>query len=133
MVWDNGLELKKFNFRDGHGFQLLREAGVKTAIITSETMAIVQKRADKLRVDYLSMGNHTKLDYMKKICNDLSIELSEVAYIGDDVNCIELLSAVGMAACPADADARVKAIPGIQVMTKKGGEGCVREFCETIM
>ena len=50
---ENGMELKKFNFRDGMGFQLLREVGVKTAIITSENTSIVKKRADKLKVDYL--------------------------------------------------------------------------------
>ena len=100
---DNGLELKKFNFRDGHGFQLLREAGIKTAIITSENTPIVQKRADKLKVDYLSMGNHDKLSYVKHICEELGIDLSEVAYIGDDVNDAKLLAAVGYAACPNDA------------------------------
>jgi N-acylneuraminate cytidylyltransferase len=66
----------------------------------------------------------------QEICQELGITLQETAYIGDDVNCIELLSAVGLAACPDDADERVKNMPGIKVMTKKGGEGCVREFIE---
>ena len=92
---DNGLELKRFHFRDGHGFQLLREAGIKTAVLTSENTPIVQKRADKLKVDYLSMGNHDKLAYMKKLCADLGIDLAQVAYIGDDVNDMELLQTVG--------------------------------------
>ena len=130
---DNGLELKKFNFRDGHGFQLLREAGIKTAIITSETTAIVQKRANKLKVDYLSMGNHNKLDYMKKVCNELSIELSEVAYIGDDINDSNLLRSVGFAACPADAHLDVKSIDNIQILSTNGGCGAVREFIDKLL
>jgi len=59
--------------------------------------------------------------------------LKEVAYIGDDVNCFELLSSVGLAACPSDALDTIKNIPGIIQMKKKGGEGCVREFVELIM
>ena len=63
----------------------------------------------------------------------MGITMQEVAYIGDDVNCVELLSAAGYAACPADACDRIKEIPGVHVMSKKGGEGCVREFCEKII
>lgn len=129
---ENGDELKKFNTRDGMGLGMLREKGIKVGIITSEDRELNQRRADKLKLDFFYQGkkNGGKLAVAKEICEKMGITLQEVAYIGDDVNCIELLSAVGLAACPADADARVKAIPGIKVMTKKGGEGCVREFTE---
>lgn len=127
---ENGDELKKFNTRDGMGFQLLREAGIKTGIITSENTKIVENRAKKLKVDFLYQGKRDggKLAVAKEICEQLGITLDEVAYIGDDVNCVELLKAVGVKACPADSCEEVKAIPGIHVMTRKGGEGCVREF-----
>ena len=88
---ENGIELKKFNFQDGMGFKLLRDEGIKTAIITSEDTAIVKKRADKLKVDYLSMGNWDKLGFVKNICSELNISLQDVAYIGDDMNCHNLL------------------------------------------
>lgn len=129
---ESGDELKKFNTRDGMGLQLLREAGIKTGIITSENTKMVENRAKKLKVDFLYQGkrNGGKLSMTKKICEQLGIALDEVAYIGDDVNCVELLEAVGLRACPADACEKVKKITGIHVMTKKGGEGCVREFIE---
>jgi YrbI family 3-deoxy-D-manno-octulosonate 8-phosphate phosphatase len=130
---ENGLELKKFNFRDGMGFKLLREAGIKTAIITSENTSIVKKRADKLKVDYLSMGTWTKLDFVKNICKELNITLDEVAYIGDDINDIELLSAVKYKACPNDAVKKIKEIEGIKILEHKGGDGAVREFIEIIL
>lgn len=132
---ENGDELKKFNTRDGMGFQLLREAGIKTGIITSEDTKIVEKRAKKLKVDFLYQGKRDggKLAVVKEICAQLGITLDEVAYIGDDVNCMELLEAVGMKACPADACEDVKAIPHIQVMKKRGGEGCVREFIKQVL
>ena len=130
---ENGMELKKFNFRDGMGFKLLREAGIKTAIITSENTNIVKKRADKLQVDYLSMGEWEKLDFIKKICNELSITLDEVAYIGDDINDFEPLSAVKYRACPNDAVKKIKKIEGIKILDNKGGDGAVREFIEFLL
>lgn len=121
---ENGDEQKRFNTRDGMGMGMLREKGIKVGIITSEDRQLNQRRADKLKLDFFYQGkkNGGKLAVAREICQKMGISMQEVAYIGDDVNCIELLSAVGMAACPADADSRVKAIPGIHVMTKKGGK-----------
>lgn len=131
---ENGDELKKFNTRDGMGLTMLREKGIKVGIITSEDRELNQRRANKLKLDFFYQGksNGGKLSVAQDICKKMGISMQEIAYIGDDVNCIELLSSVGMAACPADADERVKAIPGIHIMIKKGGEGCVREFCNLV-
>ena len=130
---ENGMELKKFNFRDGMGFKLLRDVGIKTAIITSENTNIVKKRADKLKVDYLSMGEWKKLEFINNICKELNITLDEVAYIGDDINDYELLSAVKIKACPSDAVDKIKSIPNIKILEHKGGDGAVREFVEYIL
>lgn len=130
-----GDELKKFNTHDGMGLQLIKAKGIKTGIVTSENTKLVERRFLKLRLDYLYQGKREggKLASVKEICEKEGITLAEVAYIGDDVNCFELLSAVGLAACPADALDTIKNIPGIVQMKKKGGEGCVREFVEMIM
>ncbi len=130
-----GDAMKKFNTRDGMGLQLLQKTGVKVGIITSENTAIVTKRAEKLGLDYLVQGKRDggKLAATREICEATGIDLSEVAYIGDDVNCAELLRSVGIAACPADAMPQVKAIPGIRIMSLKGGEGCVREFINELL
>ena len=131
---ENGDELKKFNTRDGMGFQILRERGIKTGIITSENMSLNKRRFEKLKVDYLVQGkrNGGKLEAALEICSLLNIRLENVAFIGDDVNDVELLSRVGFAACPSDACEEVKRLSGIMVMMRKGGEGCVREFSEKI-
>lgn len=132
---ENNDELKKFNTRDGMGFQLLREAGIKTGIITSENTKIVENRAKKLKIDYLRQSKRDggKVAAAQEICDELGITFDEVAYIGDDINCYDLLSKVGFAACPADANNKVKSIPGIVVMSNKGGYGCVREFINSIV
>ena len=132
---ETGDELKKFNTRDGMGLEKLREKGIKVGIITSEECKLNIRRAQKLKLDYLFQGKKDggKLAVAQGIAAKMGISMQEVAYIGDDTNCIELLSAVGIAACPADANDKVKSIPGIIVMRKKGGEGCVREFCDKLL
>jgi len=132
---ENGEEFKKFNTHDGKGFELLRNAGIKTGIITSENTKIVENRAKKLKVDYLYQGleHKGKLDIAKEICQKENISLDEVAYIGDDVNCKELLQSVGVSACPKNALNEIKNIPNIIKLSKSGGDGAVREFIEEIL
>lgn len=132
---ETGDELKKFNTRDGMGFQMLHEAGIKTGIITSEITKIVENRAKKLKIDFLYQGKREggKLEAAQEICKTIGITLNEVAYIGDDINCIDLLKNVGVKACPSDACEEVKSLMNINIMRKKSGDGCVREFIETIL
>ena len=132
---ESGDELKKFNTRDGMGFQLLHQAGIKTGIITSENTKILENRAQKLKIDYLRQSKRDggKVAAAQEICDELGITLSNVAYIGDDINCYDLLSQVGYPACPADAQPKVKSICDIQLMTMNGGYGCVREFVDRIL
>lgn len=132
---ENGDELKKFNTRDGVGMRILQEKGVKVGVITSEDRKLNQYRADKLKLDYFSQGkqNVGKLEVVKDIASEMGITLQEVAYIGDDVNCYDVLSNVGFAACPADACNKVKSIPGISILERKGGDACVREWIEILL
>ena len=130
---ENGIELKKFNFRDGMGFKLLNDAGIKTAIITSENTEIVKKRANKLKVDYLSMGTWTKLDFVKNICKELNITLDEVAYIGDDINDIPAFDIVEYKVCPKSANPLIKLIDNMQITNSKGGEGAFREMVDSLI
>ena len=132
---ENGEELKKFNTHDGKGFELLRKSGIKTGIITSENTNIVRNRAKKLKVDYLYQGleHNSKLEVTLEICKKESITLDEVAYIGDDINCKELLESVGIAACPKNAVMQIKNIPHIIDLSLSGGDGAVREFIDIIL
>lgn len=131
----DGTEFKKFNTRDGMGLQLLQRAGVKVGIVTSENTPINVNRARKLGLDYLkqSARDGGKLAAAREICDEMGITLDEVAYVGDDVNCYDLLAAVGWAACPVDACEKVKNIPGIRVLSRRGGDACVREWIDMIL
>lgn len=129
---EHGDELKRFDTRDGMALQILRERGVKTGILTSEDTKIVERRAAKLKVDYVRQGvrGSDKLLVAEELCEAMGITLKEVAYVGDDLNCVELLSHVGFAACPSDACSKVQAIAGIHVMNRRGGDAVVREVVE---
>lgn len=127
---ENGDELKKFNTRDGMGIKLLRESGIITLIITSENTKIVENRAKKLKVDYLYQGVQNKLEIIEELLKKLNIDKSEFAYIGDDINDKEILEFAGLKACPNDAMEIIKNIDNILIMSKKGGEGTVREFID---
>lgn len=132
---ESGDEIKRFHTYDGMAFDLLRKAGIKTGIVTSENTQIVARRAAKIKADYLFQGKRDggKLAAAEQICSEMGITMAEVAYIGDDINCLELLKAVGLPACPANARAAVKKIPNILVLETKGGDGAVREFVERIL
>lgn len=132
---EKGDELKKFNTHDGKALELMRKKGIKTAIITSEQTEMVARRGAKLKVDYVFQGlqHGGKLDAILEMCKKENIQLSEVAYIGDDINCREALENVGFAACPANALPDIKAVPNIIHLEKSGGEGAIREFYERFM
>lgn len=132
---ENGEELKKFNTHDGKGFELLREKGVKTGLITSEKTMIVENRAKKLKIDYLyqDVKHKGKLEVAKEICKKEGINLEEVAYIGDDINCKELLEKVGVAACPLNSLSEIKELYSIINLTQSGGNGAVREFIDLLI
>ena len=98
----DGTEFKKFNTRDGMGLQMLQRAGVKVGIVTSENIASNVNRARKLGLDYLKQGARDggKLAAVGEICEAMGITMLQVAYIGDDVNCYDLLAAVPVLPMP---------------------------------
>jgi YrbI family 3-deoxy-D-manno-octulosonate 8-phosphate phosphatase len=130
---ENGDEFKKYSVYDGMGFQLLQKTGVKVGIVTTEDKQMNRRRSNKLGLDYDFHGVKDKLQLVKDLCKQENIFLENIAYIGDDVNCFDLLSNVGVAACPKNAMKKIKSIPNIIQLQKNGGEGVVREFIELIL
>lgn len=130
---ENGDEFKKYSVYDGMGFQLLQKTGVNVGIVTTEDKQMNRRRSNKLGLDYDFHGVKDKLQLVKDLCKQENIFLENIAYIGDDVNCFDLLSNVGVAACPKNAMKKIKSIPNIIQLQKNGGEGVVREFIELIL
>jgi 3-deoxy-D-manno-octulosonate 8-phosphate phosphatase (KDO 8-P phosphatase) len=129
---ESGDEFKKFNTRDGMGIKLLQAAGLVTAIITKEETKLVARRGEKLAIPEVHQAAHEKLAVLRDILQRHHLSLAEVAYIGDDVNDLEVLQAVGFSAAPADAiPAVIRSVK--YVCRKKGGEGAVRELADLIL
>jgi N-acylneuraminate cytidylyltransferase len=129
---EDGVELKKFNIRDGMGIVLLRKAGYKIAFVTTENTKIVEKRAERLQVDDLHQGIFRKTDAIEKLIQKYSLKWEEIAFIGDDINDIPVLKKVGFAAAPANATTLNK--KNADYVTKSdGGHGAVREVCDLLL
>ena len=129
---ESGDELKKFTTRDGMGIKLLQAAGLVTAFITREKTTIVERRGQKLAVPEVHQGVDDKLAVLTTLAKKYGLSLDQAAYIGDDVNDLEALRAVGFSAAPADAMPSV--LKAVQyVCAKKGGEGAVRELADLIL
>ncbi|MFZ1290532.1 MAG: HAD hydrolase family protein [Melioribacteraceae bacterium] len=127
-----GMIMKKFNVKDGMGTRLLKEKGIKCAIITTDTSELIRIRGERIKVDYLFLGIWDKENKMKEICKLENISPENVAFIGDDVNDIGIINEVGFSACPSDAVDEIKNIVDL-ILTKKGGDGVFREFADIIM
>ncbi|ONI37594.1 acylneuraminate cytidylyltransferase [Candidatus Epulonipiscium fishelsonii] len=131
-----GEELKKFNTLDGMGFELLRNRGIKIAIITAENNDInnfmVKKRGKKLKVDDIVLGQRDKLQSVKNLCEKYKITLNQCAYIGDDIFDLPAIEQVGLGCAPSSALEIIKQKADF-ITKRKGGEGCVREVAEYII
>lgn len=134
-LFNNGEQARRFHAKDGEGIKQLIKKGIKVAILTgSKETGIVTKRSKMLNIaeELVSVNTSNKLQMLQHWSKQENIPLSEMAYIGDDTPDIEVLQAVELAACPNDAIDAVKKIVDI-VLTKNGGEGCVREFVDFLL
>lgn len=127
-----GEELKKFNTSDSAGVLFCKLLNIKVGIITGENVPMVQRRADKLNLDYAFLGAKNKVGIVEKLCSELGITLKEVAYIGDDINDMALLSKVGYSATPLNAPKYVQKVAQ-NTLQVRGGDGAFRAFVEKIL
>jgi len=127
---DGGSESKRFNVRDGMGIIQLRKKNFPVGIISSSLKSNhVKRRMDDLGVEHCYIGKKSKLDVIKNWCEELQIKEENIAYIGDDLNDIEVLKFVGISACPRNAIEEVLSICDV-ILNAKGGKACVREFID---
>lgn len=129
---ETGDELKKFNTLDGMGFKLLKEKGILTGIITGETRELNLRRSRKLKVDIFEEGVQNKLNIVKNLCTEYRIDLQNVAYVGDDINDLEVIKSVGFGCSVANGVQEVKDAAKY-VTGKAGGQGAVREVIDLVL
>ncbi len=132
---ERGEEMKRFSIRDGMGVERLRHAGVETGIVTGERSPFVLRRAEKLGLRHVLLGVKDKLGAVQALCAEEGLTLDQVAFIGDDVNDLEVLTVLtthSLTASPADALPSVMEAV-IHVCSAPGGHGAFRDFAEWIL
>lgn len=131
-VWVNerGEEMLAFTRSDGLGLRRLDDVGVRYLILSMEQNPIVGARAQKLRADCMQ-GVEDKLSVLRERTQQLGVTLEETAYVGNDINDADCLRAAGVPVVPADAWPEVKPLAR-WVLSRPGGAGCVREFCDGV-
>lgn len=129
---EDGDELKLFNTLDGMGFRILREHGIMTGIITGEEQKLNIRRAEKLKVDIIKSGITDKLKAIKELCVAYGIGLNDIAYVGDDINDLEVIQNVGFGCSVPNGTELVKKAAKY-VSVKEGGHGAIREIIDLIV
>ena len=131
-VWtnDRGEESVACFRGDSLGLQRLDEVGVGYFVLTQETNDAVPARARKIRIDCIR-GIEDKLPVLREEVARRGVSLAETAYLGNDANDAECLTAVGLAVVPADAWPEVLPLAKV-VLKRAGGHGCVRELCDAV-
>ena len=134
---NDGEIFKAFNIKDGCGIHdILIPNGIVPVIITGRKSKILENRCRELKIEMLYQGIADKLTVLKQILDAHKSELSQVAYIGDDINDLSCMKKIkeehGIVGCPFDAVRQVKQIADY-TCDAKGGAGAVREFIEWIV
>jgi 3-deoxy-D-manno-octulosonate 8-phosphate phosphatase (KDO 8-P phosphatase) len=124
-----GETLKRFDVKDGHALVLARLAGLSVAWLSARTSEAVAARARDLQIPVVRQGERVKLPALSALLQEMGVPPASCAYMGDDVNDLEVLGHVGLSACPADAVVEVRQAATF-VAQSPGGRGAVRELIE---
>jgi 3-deoxy-D-manno-octulosonate 8-phosphate phosphatase (KDO 8-P phosphatase) len=126
------VETKMFHSRDGLGFRLAHQAGLKTGFISGRTSPAVAYRAKELGVHFLKQNAREKLAPYQEILHEARLRDEEVCYVGDDIVDLPLLTRVGLAVSVAGSHKLLRRY--VHYMTRHpGGMGAVREVIELIL
>ena len=129
---EKGEIMKKFNAKDGMGVELLLQNNIKTVLLTRENSKIVKKRGLKIKAASTITGIQKKELHLETICRKFRVLPKEIAYIGDDINDIEISKLVGLSVSPLDGVTQFK--KNVDYICKnKGGNGAFREFVDLII
>ena len=129
-VFEDGREAVRVNRSDGLAISLFKKQHINQLILSTEKNSVVSKRAEKLKIPVLQ-GQENKKQTLMQYCEKNNISLSNVVYIGNDINDLEVMQSIGMPCCPNDAVPEIKAV-AVYCFKSKGGEGVIRELYDRL-
>jgi len=132
LIGDDGQEYKAFHSKDGHGMVMLQRSGVEIAIITGRTSDVVRIRMESLGIQHVYQGRRDKLPAYQELKQACGLDDDAIAYVGDDVVDLPVMTRVGLAIAVQDAHAFTKQ-HAHWVTPSVGGRGAAREVVELIM
>jgi 3-deoxy-D-manno-octulosonate 8-phosphate phosphatase (KDO 8-P phosphatase) len=133
-IWilDEAEDQKAFHTRDGLGLELLHRAGLRSGIISGRSSTAVARRARSLGITFIQLGCHDKLAAFEEVLTSAQVSSDEVAFIGDDLNDIPLMSRSGLPVAVPDGSTETLA-RALYITKSGGGMGAVREVVELIL
>lgn len=131
-IGDDAQEYKAFNSKDGHGLRMLQDGGVDVAILTGRTSNVVAHRASDLGISRVYQGKRQKLPAYEELVAETGLSHEEIAYVGDDVVDLPVMTRVGLAICVQDGHPFVKK-HAHWITEHNGGCGAGRDVCELIL
>ncbi len=131
-VTQEGDFMKAFSTYDGMAVSMLKKKGIIVAILTSENTDIVLARTEKLEIDEVYVDEHKKMKRLIYLSKKYELSMDEIAFIGDDVNDLEALQAVGFSALAGNSPIQDQYTPDY-ITKRHGGQGAFREFADIIL
>ncbi|SDN20901.1 KdsC family phosphatase [Vreelandella arcis] len=128
----DGVEIKAFHTQDGHGLKLLKRAGISVALITGRDSPMVSQRAAALGIPHVFQGCENKLTTLRGLCQQLGLDLPQVAYCGDDLPDLASIKRAGVGITVPNAPDYMHTHAD-WVTERLGGHGAVREICDTLL
>ena len=132
LVMENGEVVRNVHSKDGYAIQLAVKKGYRIVILSGGNNLAIKNLLAKTGIQHLFINQHDKLQCYKDFIYENNLRDEEVLYMGDDLPDYEVMSRVGVAACPNDSASEIKSI-SIYISPKNGGEGCVRDIIEQVM
>ncbi|WP_027874565.1 KdsC family phosphatase [Spongiibacter marinus] len=129
---NSGEEMKTFSILDGLGIKLLRDVGIRPAIITGRTSELLLRRARELSIDLIYQGREDKGTALEELRQDLKLSYDQIAYVGDDLPDLAAIRAAGLGITVANGHHFVARHADWQTRAA-GGSGAVREIAELIL
>lgn len=129
---DKGEEMKRFNSLDGHGLKMLQSSGIEVAIITARESELTTHRMKNLGIKQIFQGQADKTKALEILKKELNLENEQIAYVGDDVIDLPVMSKIGLSIAVANAHDEVKNYANF-ITKKTGGNGAVREVCDYLL